>query len=90
MRTICLVPLLLSAAFSAQSIAADTLDIYDIDTEGGQAVLFVAPSGETVLIDTGNPLTRTQIATADKAAAAAGLYVETRQAQRTSTGYLIR
>jgi competence protein ComEC len=58
MRTIRLVPLLLSAAFSAQSIAADTLDIYDIDTEGGQAVLFVAPSGETVLIDTGNPGSR--------------------------------
>ena len=31
MRTIRLLPLLLSAAFSAQSIAADTLDIYDID-----------------------------------------------------------
>ena len=32
-----------------------TLDIYVTDTEGGKATLFVSPSGETVLIDTGNP-----------------------------------
>lgn len=31
-----------------------TLDIYYIDTEGGQSTLFVAPSGETLLVDTGN------------------------------------
>src|SRR5579862_1789921 len=31
-----------------------TLDIYTIDVEGGNATLFVAPSGESVLIDTGN------------------------------------
>ena len=35
--------------------ATATLDIYVVDTEGGKAVLYVAPSGETVLIDTGNP-----------------------------------
>ena len=35
--------------------AAPTLDIYVADTEGGKAALYVAPSGETVLIDTGNP-----------------------------------
>ena len=34
---------------------ARTLDIYVADTEGGKAALYVAPSGETVLIDTGNP-----------------------------------
>src|SRR5215207_2985886 len=34
---------------------ARTLDIYVVDTEGGKAALYVAPSGETVLIDTGNP-----------------------------------
>jgi beta-lactamase superfamily II metal-dependent hydrolase len=41
----------------AQSAArtGGTLDIYVTDTEGGKATLFVAPSGETVLIDTGNP-----------------------------------
>lgn len=44
-------------ALSAQAAAprAATLDIYVVDTEGGKATLFVSPSGETVLIDTGNP-----------------------------------
>jgi competence protein ComEC len=31
------------------------LEIYVADTEGGKAALFVAPSGQTVLIDSGNP-----------------------------------
>jgi competence protein ComEC len=31
-----------------------TLDIYIVDVEGGNATLFVAPSGESLLIDTGN------------------------------------
>ena len=35
--------------------AGKTLDIYVSDTEGGKGTLFVSPSGETVLIDTGNP-----------------------------------
>ncbi len=39
-------------------VARKTLDIYITDTEGGKATLFVAPSGETVLVDTGNPGTR--------------------------------
>jgi glyoxylase-like metal-dependent hydrolase (beta-lactamase superfamily II) len=33
--------------------ASKTLDIYFIDTEGGQSTLLVSPSGETFLIDTG-------------------------------------
>jgi competence protein ComEC len=33
--------------------AAQTLDIYVIDTEGGQSTLLVSPSGESLLIDTG-------------------------------------
>ena len=33
--------------------AANTLDVYFIDTEGGQATLLVAPSGDTMLIDIG-------------------------------------
>ena len=47
-------------AMFAQAAAPSraTLDIYIADTEGGKAALFVAPSGETVLIDTGNPGTR--------------------------------
>ena len=33
--------------------AGKPLDIYFIDVEGGQATLFVAPSGQTMLVDTG-------------------------------------
>ena len=39
---------------AAQTRTATTLDIYVLDVEGGNATLFVAPSGESVLIDTGN------------------------------------
>jgi competence protein ComEC len=38
----------------AQTPAAKTLDIYIIDVEGGNATLFVSPSRESLLIDTGN------------------------------------
>jgi beta-lactamase superfamily II metal-dependent hydrolase len=38
----------------AGAATAKPLDIYYIDTEGGQATLFVAPNGKTVLVDTGN------------------------------------
>src|SRR6202049_378384 len=31
------------------------LDIYFLDTEGGQATLFVSPSGQSMLVDTGFP-----------------------------------
>jgi beta-lactamase superfamily II metal-dependent hydrolase len=34
---------------------ARTLDIYWVDVEGGAATLIVTPSGESLLIDTGNP-----------------------------------
>ncbi len=40
------------ALLSAQ--ARTTLDIYLVDVEGGNATLFVAPSGDSLLIDTGN------------------------------------
>jgi competence protein ComEC len=46
---------LLVSAPAAQTKAAKTLDIYVIDTEGGKATLFVSPSGESVLLDSGNP-----------------------------------
>jgi competence protein ComEC len=39
---------------NAQSRTSKTLDIYLIDVEGGNATLFVPPSGESMLIDTGN------------------------------------
>jgi competence protein ComEC len=38
----------------AQSRASGTLDIYIIDVEGGNSTLFVSPSRESLLIDTGN------------------------------------
>jgi competence protein ComEC len=38
----------------AAAQARTTLDIYVVDVEGGNATLFVAPSGESLLIDTGN------------------------------------
>jgi competence protein ComEC len=44
----------LFAAGVAFAQASRTLDIYTIDVEGGNATLFVAPSGESLLIDTGN------------------------------------
>jgi beta-lactamase superfamily II metal-dependent hydrolase len=53
--TLCLLTLALSAAVpAAQTRTAKTLDIYVVDVEGGNATLFVSPSGGSVLIDTGN------------------------------------
>ena len=43
-----------SAGLPAQGRAPNSLTIYVTDVEGGNATLFVAPSGESVLIDTGN------------------------------------
>src|SRR5262245_13737997 len=43
-----------AAIVVGQTRAPQTLDIYVVDVEGGNAVLFVPPSGESVLIDTGN------------------------------------
>lgn len=43
------------AFLSAPLRAAGTLDVYFIDVEGGQATLFVAPSGKSMLVDTGWP-----------------------------------
>jgi competence protein ComEC len=48
----------ITGALSAQRGPAKPLDIYVVDTEGGKAALWVAPSGQTVLIDTGNPGSR--------------------------------
>jgi len=42
------------ALLEAQTVPVKTLDIYVVDVEGGNATLFVAPSGESLLIDTGN------------------------------------
>jgi beta-lactamase superfamily II metal-dependent hydrolase len=39
---------------AGQTRNSTTLDIYVVDVEGGQATLFVTPSGESVLVDAGN------------------------------------
>jgi competence protein ComEC len=53
MRKILLIALL--AFTSAPLRAAGTLNVYFIDVEGGQSTLFVSPSGESMLVDTGWP-----------------------------------
>ena len=42
----------------AQGASTKPLQIYVIDTEGGKATLFVSPTGQTALLDSGNPGTR--------------------------------
>src|ERR1035437_7283619 len=51
MRKLC--PGILFLACAAALPAAGNLEIYFIDVEGGQATLFVSPSGESMLVDTG-------------------------------------
>ena len=53
--TALLLALALPVAFpAAQSRTSKTLDIYVVDVEGGNATLLVSPSGESLLIDSGN------------------------------------
>jgi competence protein ComEC len=48
--------LLICAALSCLRLEArNTLQVYFVDVEGGQATLFVTPRGESLLIDTGWP-----------------------------------
>jgi len=58
-RSLCLLAMfLLVPGFTigptAQRPTSKTLEIYVVDVEGGNATLFVAPSGESLLVDTGN------------------------------------
>jgi competence protein ComEC len=53
-RCICALLALAAISASAQGGAGKALDIYVVDVEGGNATLFVSPSGESLLIDTGN------------------------------------
>ena len=50
----CVVAMVMSAALVSAQRQAKTLDIYVVDVEGGNASLFVSPSGESLLIDAGN------------------------------------
>jgi len=42
------------AGLASPGAPRTSLDIYYIDTEGGQSTLFVSPAGESLLVDTGN------------------------------------
>lgn len=46
---------LTSAPMAQRGTPSKPLDIYVVDTEGGKAALWVAPSGQSLLIDSGNP-----------------------------------
>ncbi len=46
--------LALSTTCVDAAVTRNTLDIWVVDVEGGNATLFVTPSGESILIDTGN------------------------------------
>jgi competence protein ComEC len=59
--------LVVSCGAMVGAVRRTSLDIYAIDVEGGQAILFVSPSGESLLVDSGNPGARD----ADRIAAAA-------------------
>ena len=57
MRTILVVVSIAAAAvvsYGVSQTSRNTLDIYLVDVEGGNATLFVSPSGESLLMDTGN------------------------------------
>jgi competence protein ComEC len=60
-----------------------TLDIYVVDVEGGNATLFVAPSGQSVLIDTGNFAPEAAVRDAERIVAA------TKDARLTQIDHLI-
>jgi beta-lactamase superfamily II metal-dependent hydrolase len=45
----------LGALAAAQGQPGKTFDIYVVDVEGGEATLFVSPTGESLLVDTGWP-----------------------------------
>ncbi len=46
---------LLAAALASALRAGKNLEVFSIDVEGGQATLFVAPGGESMLVDAGWP-----------------------------------
>ena len=62
-----------SGSAAAQNRAAKSLQIYVIDVEGGNATLFVSPTGESLLIDSGNPSNGRDAARIVAAAKDAGL-----------------
>jgi len=45
----------MSAGAAARQTAIKPLQIYVVDTEGGKATLYVSPTGQSALVDAGNP-----------------------------------
>jgi len=72
-----------SGADHAAAQTRTTLDIYVVDVEGGNATLLVAPSGESLLIDTGNVAPEAAIRDAERILAA------TQDARLTQIDHLI-
>src|SRR5262245_34191110 len=64
---------LIAANPAAQTRSSKSLQIYVVDVEGGNATLIVPPSGESLLIDTGNPSNGRDAARIIAAAADAGV-----------------
>jgi beta-lactamase superfamily II metal-dependent hydrolase len=42
-------------AVAAQAAAGHEFTIYVVDTEGGQSVIYISPTGDTLVMDSGNP-----------------------------------
>ena len=55
MRRFLLIVVVMALAVGIGAQSKKTLEIYIADTEGGKAALYVSPSGETLMIDSGNP-----------------------------------
>jgi len=56
---------------SGPQVGKGELQIYFVDVEGGQSTLFVAPGGESLLVDTGSPDSRNPTAPRDASRIAA-------------------
>ena len=54
MRSVAVFVVALAVSISAAQSQTRSLQVYVVDVEGGNATLFIGPTGESVLIDTGN------------------------------------
>jgi beta-lactamase superfamily II metal-dependent hydrolase len=54
MRILTLLFAIVISVFALHAQESKTLDVYVVDVEGGNATLFVSPTGESLLMDTGN------------------------------------
>src|SRR6201988_2911211 len=85
MLKLCLVPLTLALLAPIALHAQKPLEIYFLDTEGGQATLFLSPSGQSMLVDTGFPGNQGLAPASGASTAASDASEPTRDADRIST-----